>query len=431
MRNDFRSRLVGIFAALIIAAFLLMLLTTRQVMIRHHQTTASETITQEMEEFSAFSSTSQTFSSAQELLEVYLERQSPDAGEALAGITNGTLIETSHAPRPLSANGELIREATNSPEATGTFEDPEHGHVVWGRVPIADGSGTENTSMLVVARFVEADRGAIGDNMRIISVAAAGSSALAIFVAWLTTTRFSNSMRLINRQAAANTYVATAEKIETTGDGLIDSLANSFNDLLLRLDTSDDAHRGVMRRAVAQLEQEETRAEASISTLSVLRDLESLPVGRRVTHNGEVDVASLADRLRTVAVSEVEGELRTEGFKLHGRTAEIDPDLVALALRHGIRSANTRASGQITVGLEATDTHLQLWVDDHARSVENASLPTFFDWNTEHFPEGQPHLNHAVMRIVADLHGGQAFAETTTDSGTRIGLMLPLQQEVS
>ncbi|WP_394280679.1 hypothetical protein [Corynebacterium sp.] len=433
MRRDFRTRIVGIFAVLIALSFTVMLLTTRQVMQSVITQEASADIAQEVDEFTTFAETAkdpdtgEPIDNAARLLEVYLSRQAPDSGEAIAAVVDGTLVENSTAPRPLSAEGPLVTDVLASPASSGAFDDDAHGEVVWGKVSITAGT---NDATLIVARFLEEDRAVVGSNLRLITLIALGSALIAIIISWIVAGRLINPVRQVGREASELSLVKPGSTLETTGHPDADALATTFNTMLKRVDATDEAHRGVMRRTVHQLETAGSSANGKAHTLEALRTLQELPVGRRIPPATPATLDHLYTRIRTAVRDEIGARVSFSSKNIEDLDVELSPDLIVQAARHVARSAHVRAGeGIISMRMEFVDGELTIDAADSAGVIEAENLPAFFEWDPDPLAienlADHTHLSHAIIRIVADIHGGHAWVESEPELGTRIGVTIP------
>ncbi|WP_257158410.1 hypothetical protein [Corynebacterium cystitidis] len=441
MRRDFRSRIVGIFAVLIILTFAVMLLTTRQVM--HSITTQEATadIAQEIDEFTTYAETAkdpdtgEPITDASRLFEVYLARQAPDSGEAIAAVVDGALVENSTAPRPLSAEGPLVTDVLASPDSSGGFDDQAHGEVMWGKVSIT--AGTDEAT-LIIARFLEEDRDVVASNLRLITLIAFGSILIAIIVAWIVAGRLINPVRQVGLEASDLSLIKPGSTLETTGHPDADALATTFNTMLARVDATDHAHRGVMRRTVHQLENASTAVDGRDDTLDALRTLQDLPVGRRVPSAAPSALDHLYTRVRTAVRDELGSQVVFSSQNIDDTEVEVTPDLVVAAARHAARSAQSRLPDKadngakqpiVSMHMGFVDGQLTVSATDSSSAIEAESLPAFFEWDPDPLAidklADQPHLSHAIMRVVADVHGGQAWVESEEDKGTSIGITIP------
>lgn len=88
------------------------------------------------------------------------------------------------------------------------------------------------------------------------------------------------------------------------------------------------------------------------------------------------------------------------------------------------------SGGEIVIGLNATDEHIQLWVQDHGIGIPEESGPTLF----ESFVRGPnvgtisgTGLGLAIIKKSVDLHQGHISVDSTVGQGTTFTITLPIR----
>lgn len=83
-------------------------------------------------------------------------------------------------------------------------------------------------------------------------------------------------------------------------------------------------------------------------------------------------------------------------------------------------------STPVELGVEIKDDALSLWARERGVGCDSGRLNQLLDWRPDaSHPEGQD-AGLALLRAVADAHGGSAWAQSTRGLGTVIGLDLPV-----
>ncbi len=105
------------------------------------------------------------------------------------------------------------------------------------------------------------------------------------------------------------------------------------------------------------------------------------------------------------------------------RLGQILGNLISNALRH------TPAGGRITVGAEAADDALRLWVRDTGEGIPPERLSQifhrFYRIDEARAQEGQTGLGLAIARGLVEAHGGMIRAESQPGQGTTMYITLP------
>jgi signal transduction histidine kinase len=177
---------------------------------------------------------------------------------------------------------------------------------------------------------------------------------------------------------------------------------------------------GELSRVVLQ---EGVRMADLVDSLLLLARLdESAP-----TAGAEVDLAALvgeeADRLRGLGALDVGGTV--EAVRVPG-----DPALLARALRNLVDNAARHAHGAVTISVRAVAGAAEVVVEDDGEGIAEADREVVFE-RFARADEGRARaqggagLGLAIVRAVAEGHGGTVRVEDGTTGGARLVLRLP------
>ena len=166
-----RWRILGwivLTTALVVLLIILSARSTFRAQVLHN---ANQAIVQEVEEFRTFASqaidskTRKPFTSITVLMERYLERQTPDWGEAFIAVTSNSVMVVDNAPNDagerLAADHKLLNQLLQSKTNSGVLDTPD-GQLRWGKSVVSAGA---EQGALLVAEFVQGNLNRVRRNM--------------------------------------------------------------------------------------------------------------------------------------------------------------------------------------------------------------------------------------------------------------------------
>lgn len=224
--------------------------TTRSILMRDVEHRVTRLLEQETGEFANFvkrgqdPETGRSFSEAQRLLKVFLERQYSDPDEELLGVVRGKVIRQNRAipsRLPLHEDKSALRSITDGTERSGTLHRPE-GQVRWARVTIEPG-GDSPTGTFVVAFHADREQAGPNDVFRILLAISGVALLLTCGIGWAVAGRILAPVRLVRTTAAQLTEQDLTRRIPVRGRDDISELAETFNAMLDRLERAFAAQR--------------------------------------------------------------------------------------------------------------------------------------------------------------------------------------------
>lgn len=485
-RQPFSARwMIALWILLAVAtALLAVILTTRTLLLTNMETATSNSVVQELDEFNTFldqgtdPETAEPFRTTERLFSVYLSRQIPSDNEALLAIVGGQVMElkrTANADSTQPWETHTVREVLNSDAASGIFHTPDGERIHWGRIALQTNDGAGPEDYFVVAINTEPDAERIETDIRTIGLVGIGGLALISALAWLIAGQILGPMRQMQAVASQITETDLSLRVPVTGNDEIRAMAETFNDMLDRLEGVyakqsqfiDDAghelrtpitvirgHLELLEQATPQ--QRARSVELTITELDrmarIVNELLTLAVA---DHNDfvrleQVDLADLT--------IEIEDKARTLGNRnwivseISEDHARLDPQRVTQAMLELMNNArrHTGEGDTIEFGSRSTsDGCVELWVRDYGPGIAEDQLPLLFErfhrvaaratdspLSDSTQPMGRPGthsgagLGLSIVKAIADAHGGQAWVESRLGQGSTFGLRLPLDDAV-
>jgi two-component system OmpR family sensor kinase len=319
--------------------------------------------------------------------------------------------------------------------------------------PVADGG------IVMVAVDVEDQQDAISRLVAILAVGGPVLLAALALVGWLLAGRALRPVERLREEAAAISTIEPARRLPVpdTGDEL-QRLAETLNGMLDRLHEALDRERRFLDEASHELRtplavltaevelalrepREREELEAALRSIEQEADrlgrltqdllvLARSDRGRLPVHPAEADVDDLLDRVAGEFAQRAESagvRLRVDGDGARGR---VDVDRIRQALENLVDNALRHASAGDEIELRARrDAEgLHLVVRDTGPGFPGRLLPRAFERfarDDERRNGDGAGLGLAIVRAVAEAHGGKAIAENLPTGGAAVSIDLP------
>ncbi|NRQ50304.1 sensor histidine kinase [Aeromicrobium stalagmiti] len=459
-RLTVRQRLTATIALLTSLALLAVGGTLYALESRRIDRSIENGLSQEIGEFRALQTendpaTRKPFTSAERLLEVFLERNLPDDNEELFA------FPASGRPTYQGEYDARLQRSTVFPalvkrlsEGGGTETLSVDGHAYRVAVqPITVGS---TTSSFVVTHDVSASRSDLRELMVTYALLGALSVIVIAGIASWSAGRLLSPVRRLRETAQGITDGDLGGRLEVTGHDDLSDLQRTFNDMLDRLEAAfvtqrqllDDAGHElrtpltVLRGHLEVLDLNDPADVAATRTLlldeidrmsRLVNDLLMLAKARRpdFVDPHPVDVESLThgavDRARALADRTwlLDGVART--------TVPVDGQRITQALLQLSSNAarHTGVGDEIGIGSRTHDGRLELWVRDTGSGVDPEIAPAIF----QRFSQGEDAhegfgLGLSIVSAIAEAHGGDVVLDPSTDGtgpGATFRIRLPLE----
>lgn len=490
MPSTLRWRIVGWIVLTTAMIVLSIILTAHSFFRQQVLLDANKAIVQEINEFRAFASvpldhrTGRPFSSLAQLMERYMERQTPDWGEAFIAVTptDVTFIDNASddAGERLAGDRSRLNQLLASPENAGVTSSPQ-GELRWGKTAVVDQQGRKG--VLLVAQFVQGQLQAEYRDMMALLGIMIGGMLLATVFAWVAAGRIMAPVRHFSEISAQIGPFDLNSRLPADGGDELGYLARAINGMLDRLGATHASQRHVLSEALAQigditaalselppdLAQANIRFTVQVQRLRQLRnDLQLLLDGgrpdfvqRRETELG-LFTCQLAQRLEQ-AFPTRHWQVQTE----HGDTrVMLDRTRIRQGMEHLASNAlsHTRAGDTIELGCSLRRIPLEgeaggargmppdedlgdpsgdgqtrwmasLWIANRGEPLNAAQARAIFTpaarlrHDSDADDDGErPRMGIglAVVTALAHAHGGYAWVESGTARGTAFGMDIPL-----
>ncbi|MDO4681713.1 MAG: HAMP domain-containing protein [Lautropia sp.] len=475
-----RWRIVGwilLTTALIILTVILTARSIFQGQIRHN---ANEAIIQEIHEFRTFateavdSKTHRRFTSLTALMERYLERQTPDWGEAFIGITPTDVMFVDNASKDagerLAGDRERLNMLLNSKANSGVLDTPD-GELRWGKSTI---EARGETAVLLVTEFVQGRLNLVRRNMMILFGIMLAGLLLAAVIAWVVAGQI---LAPITRFAELSSRVGPLDldtRLPEDGRDELSDLARSINEMLDRISLAQADQRHVLAETLRQIQHttsalSQWRAGESPDPATMnqtMRELRQLQDDLALLLASgdpdflqirDVDLGALTYQL-TQSIRRAfpahswqvtktgEGHLGLDARRilqgmhhLAAHTVSVTPESQTIELGTGVKNLPT-GEKMASFWIAAPDMVLTA---DQAQAIFDTPAEPAGDWLLASSrgladgltdvlqPDDAPAITHgigpAVVKALAHAHGGYAWIKSSPDEGTVLGIDIPFK----
>ncbi|MER5491802.1 ATP-binding protein [Streptomyces sp. NPDC002490] len=443
---------------------------TRSVLLKEADDRIRGLLVQETAEFANLARqgvdprTGQRFTDPQALLRLFLERQYADPDEELLGLTEkpGDRPRKMVQPReprvknPLAKDEGAFTEIFESEDSLGTLHR-SRGEVRWARVDIEADSRMPRAAFVVA--FHPGGEQKKADDVFTMLLAISGVALLMTTgIGWAVAGRILRPVRLIRTTAAQLTEQDLTRRIPVQGRDDIAALAETFNAMLDRLERAFAAQREFVDDAGHELRTPITivrghlelmgddPAEREETVRIVLEELERMS---RIVE--DLLLLAKAERPDFVAPEPVQlGELTADVFVkaralgertwLLGSIADaevrLDAQRITQAMVQLAQNAvqHTVTGQQVTIGSRIEEGRVELYVADGGPGVQPQDAQVIF----ERFRRGTARrgaratgagLGLAIVRAIAEGHGGRVELRTTEGGGATFVLVFDLDAE--
>ena len=455
-----RTRVLLSFLALLLISTAASVLVLRQVLLSRIGDQVQSSLTSKVDAFDRLSSsptdprTGNPFAGRlPKIFNAYLARTVPLDHGAIVAFIDG------HAYRARSSdlgNSGLVTALA----AAGSARVPLSGEVSTAEgparyvaVPVEGTGGTQG--VLVAGALLGPARAEVESAVRIAIGVSIVVMLLASLFIWLAAGRAVAPLQALARAARSITESDLSRRISVRGSDEIAQLGRTFNEMLDRLDIAFASQRAFMADVSHELRTPITVIRGHLETLG------DDPRERReaiAIVADELDrMSRLVDELLVLARSSRPDFLRVEPLDLDLLTHDLfakasrlgdrkwrfdrtgiglvqgDPQRLTQAVMNLAENAvhHTGEGNEIALGSEITEDEARIWVRDSGSGIDPAEAERIF----ERFAGGDRSdgagLGLAIVRAVAEAHGGRVEVDSAVGQGARFTIVIPAEQSGS
>jgi signal transduction histidine kinase len=454
-----RTRILAAFIVLLAFSTLLSVLAIRQLLLVRTADRVDAALTQEVDEFNTLvqgnnPADGTPFNGRLRLIfDTFLDRNVPGAGETLVAYVDGRQYDVESG-----ASGGAIPEGAH-PSRWATLKRPERGNIEtpvgtvrYLAVPIR---GSEVSGVFVVAASLSSERREVEEAVRLAALVLLSVLLIASVLAWVVAGRVLAPLRLLAETARSIGESDLTRRIPVTGRDEIADLSRTFNAMLDRLQAAFATQRQFVSDASHELRTPITIVRGQLELLGDDPDerretiaLVTDELDRMSRFVDDLLVLAKAERDDFLRVSEVElGALTDELFdKARGLGArdwqlEARGDALIVADRQRLTQAlmglaqnavqHTADGDPIWLGSEADRREARLWIRDAGPGVgpddQERIFARFSRASASRRRSEGAGLGLAIVRAIAEAHGGRAGVSSRPGAGATFTVTIPLE----
>jgi two-component system OmpR family sensor kinase len=461
LSSSIAVRILVAFAALMTVATLVSVVLVRQVLYAGLDGRIDSDLVQESRELTRLArgsdpETGQPFGTdVRRILEVFFQRNVPARNEALLSFVGGELFVRSRnvLPYRLDEDADLVSRWVGASEVETASVETPGGTVRYLAMPVLVGGRTEGVFVAAVFRDLEAE--SIQPAVRAAGFVGLGALLVGSLLAFLVARRIIDRVQTVGSSARSISETDLSRRVEVSGSDEIAHLAQTFNDLLDRLEGAFRAQRAFVDDAGHELRTPITIIRGQLEVLGddpeqrdhavalvtseldrmsrMVNDLLLLAKAQqpRFLELDLVDVGSLTREVHEKAGALAERDWRLDEIA-HGAVVG-DRERLEQALIQLLQNAvdHTTDGKEIAVGSRIRDGVAELWVRDAGPGIPPEERKRIFERFSRvgaRRSDGAG-LGLAIVRTIAEGHGGSVRVESEVGVGTTFTIAVPVDHE--
>lgn len=462
MRVSARARIVGWMLAVVGLALAVSIFATWTILLARLDDRTNLELSNEAEKLRRYAATARdpetgrTITDVGDLLTGYLALNAPDRWETFFSIVDGKADKITAIPPPVRLDTDdalVTRLAAATKPGGGEIQSP-NGTVHYAVIPVTV-KADPRPGHFVVAILYDRHRDEIVDAVRVLGLSALAALALAGAAGWFVAGRVLAPVRLIGQTAEQiSDSTDLTRRLDVPGDDDVAALAATFNHMLDRLENAFVVQRHFMDDAGHELRTPITVIRGHLElmgddprdraeTLALVTDeldrmnriVEDLLTLARAEQPGFLDIhdVEVADlTVSVVAKARALGNRRWRVDEVAEARVPADRQRLTQALMQLVANAvrHTTDDDLIAVGSAVRHGWVELWVRDSGPGVAPAERERIFG----RFVRGAGRtvtyegagLGLAIVRSIAEAHGGNVKVTEAQGGGARFVMSIPL-----
>ncbi|OYQ68023.1 hypothetical protein B9G53_00400 [Pseudanabaena sp. SR411] len=391
------------------------------------------------------------------LFDVFLSRNVPEDDEFYITILDGRFYDASSRalPKLLQPDGQLVKQLEKITLQEFRQNATSEGEIVYLTYPIYVGERFKG--VFVVVHITTGEREEVQDMLVAITNIMLWVLVIASVIAWLTAGRILKPLQSLTKAARSISESDLTQRIVIKGNGEVMELANTFNDMMERLEqaftnqrqfTNDIGHelrtpitiiRGHLelmgddpqeqREAIALVIDELDRMASLVNDLILLAKSEQPAFLRLELIALELLMAELYAKAQAIAPRQwkLEGQDAIADVQIYGDRYRLTQAVMNLVLN---ATQHTNPIDLISLGANITNTEVQIWVEDTGEGIAPEDQPHIF----KRFSRGNHHqirgiegsgLGLAIVQSIIHAHGGTIRLQSNLGTGSTFTIVLP------
>lgn len=402
-----------------------------------------------------------TYFSSQKLsvfFDIHLSQQITQDDTFLLALVEGKFYKSSSKalPKQLQPDSELVEnwaKLSQPDRGEQQVSDSKIGSILYAAEPVKIEGKT--VGVFVVAHMTAGERQEALEAFQVVIEVALVVLILVILPAWIAAGKLLAPLRSLTATARAIEESDLSQRLVVEGQGEIAELANTFNEMMDRLEEAFATQRNFINDAGHELRTPITIVRGHLElmgddpdeqaeTMALVMD-ELDRMSRFVDDLVLLAKAEQSDflQLETVEVGALTEELFAKAKALGNRNWQLDAvgkgrivadrQRITQAIMNLAQNAvqHTASDDAIAIGSAITRRHVRFWVRDTGEGIAQIDQQRIFERfaraaNSRRRSEGAG-LGLSIVRAIAEAHGGKVYVSSQLGTGSTFAFILPIE----